>query len=70
MGVGRNIYVSPAGNDTIYFNYPDNFYNYNEGFMPVGTTKNQEAAKIKFRKAAKKAIPQNNTEALKRAKSE
>jgi hypothetical protein len=33
---GRNIYVSPMGNDTVYWNYPETMINYPGGFMPVG----------------------------------
>lgn len=47
-GLGRVLYDSPTGRQEVYFNYPDNYINSDNGYMPVGTTKNQESAKKSF----------------------
>ena len=68
---GRVIYNTPEKSDTVYYNYPDKFINVDNGFEPIGTTKDQEAAKQKFYQYAKQAKSENNEEsrqALHRAK--
>ena len=58
---GRMIYISPAGNDTIYYNYPERWMPTDDGFMPVATrAMNQRAAKKNFYKQTKKSVPANN----------
>lgn len=47
-GRGRVLYDSPTGRQEVYFNYPDNYISSDHGYMPVGTTKNQESAKKLF----------------------
>lgn len=70
--VGRNIYISPHGNDTIYFNYPDDYVSYSRGLMPIGTTRNQEAAKQKFLNEVNRSTPytKEDNAAYRRAKQE
>lgn len=70
--VGRNIYISPHGNDTIYYNYPDDYIYYGQGFMPIGTTRNQEAAKQKFLNEVNRSTPyaKEDNAAYRRAKQE
>ena len=70
--VGRNIYISPHGNDTIYFNYPDDYVRYSNGYMPIGTTRNQEAAKQKFLNEVNRSTPytKEDNAAYRRAKQE
>lgn len=69
---GRNIYVSPHGNDTVYYNYPDNYSPYTEGYMPIGDTKNQVQAKSRFMQLVKKSQPYNQESrtAWRRARTE
>ena len=58
---GRMIYISPAGNDTIYYNYPERWMPTDDSFMPVATgARNQRAAKKNFYKQTKKSVPANN----------
>ena len=58
---GRMIYISPSGNDTIYYNYPERWMPTDDGFMPVATrAMNQRAAKKNFYKQTKKSVPANN----------
>lgn len=45
---GRVLYDSPTGRQEVYFNYPDNYIGHDHGYMPVGTTKDQESAKKWF----------------------
>ena len=68
---GRVIYNTPTSSDTVYYNYPDNFAAYDTGYMPIGTTKDQETAKKRFYKYANWAKPEKDEEsknALHRAK--
>ena len=69
---GRNIYVSPHGNDTVYYNYPDSYNSYGSSYLPLGDTKNQTKAKAKFLQLVRKAQPYNkdSKQALKRARME
>lgn len=51
---GRTIYVSPKGNDTLYWNQPEKWIDFADGFMPVG--KNQPGAKRNFFKNLKRPL--------------
>lgn len=51
---GRTIYTSPKGNDTLYWNQPSTWIDYENGFMPVGG--NQVGAKTNFFKNLKKPL--------------
>ena len=69
---GRNIYVSPNGNDTVYFNYPDSYRSYDSGYQPIGNTRNQQQARARFLQLAKKSksYDKNSAQALGRARKE
>ena len=67
---GRVIYNTPTQSDTVYYNTPDNYLHGEHSFDPIGTTKNQDAAKNRFYKFAKWSKPEDNEkskEAHKRA---
>lgn len=70
--LGRNIYVSPNGNDTVYFNYPDSYISYDSGYQPIGNTRNQQQARARFLQLAKKSksYNKNSAQALGRARKE
>lgn len=54
---GRVIYHTPTQSDTVYFNTPDNYITSDSGYMPIGTTKDQESAKKWFYQFTKWAKP-------------
>ena len=56
---GRVLYDSPTGRQEVYFNYPDNYISYDHGYMPIGTTKDQESAKKRFYQFLDWADPKN-----------
>lgn len=56
---GRVLYDSPTGRQEVYFNYPDNYISQDHGYMPVGTTKDQESAKKWFYKFLDWANPKD-----------
>lgn len=73
--VGRTIYQTPFGNDTIYFGYPDiDFISNKHGFQAVPSTGvNQNIYKNKFFNMSKQAHPEgseDDKETLKRIKRE
>ena len=47
-GRGRVLYDSPSGREEVYYNYPDKYISIDNGYMPIGTTKDQESAKKWF----------------------
>lgn len=51
---GRTIYMSPQGNDTLYWNQPSKWIWYQHGLMPVGG--NQPGAKANFFKNLKRPL--------------
>lgn len=56
---GRVLYDSPTGRQEVYFNYPDNYISCDHGYMPIGTTKDQESAKKRFYQFLDWADPKN-----------
>lgn len=54
---GRTIYISPKGNDTLYWHQPSEWIYYQHGFMPVGS--NQSGAKANFFKNLKRPLIKN-----------
>lgn len=56
---GRVLYDSPSGRKEVYFNYPDDYIRYDHGWMPIGTTKDQESAKKWFYQFIDWADPKN-----------
>ena len=54
---GRTIYISPKGNDTLYWRQPSEWIHYQHGFMPVGG--NQPGAKANFFKNLKRPLIKN-----------
>lgn len=56
---GRVIYNSPTQSDTVYFNTPSDWIEYDRGWMPIGAAKDQQSAKKEFYKMAQKAKPEN-----------
>ena len=51
---GRTIYKSPKGNDTLYWNQPSKWIDFQNGYMPVGG--NQPGAKANFFKNLKRPL--------------
>lgn len=45
---GRVLYDSPSERKEVYYNYPDKYISNDGGYMPIGTTKDQESAKKRF----------------------
>ena len=58
-GRGRVLYDSPSGREEVYYNYPDKYISNDNGYMPIGTTKDQESAKKWFYKFLEWADPKN-----------
>lgn len=56
---GRILYETPTKTDTVYYNTPDKFISHDTGYMPVGTTKNQEESKKWWYKWLEWANPVN-----------
>jgi hypothetical protein len=49
---GRVIYNSPTKSDTVYFNTPSDWIEYDRGWMPIGDAADQKSAKKEFYKMA------------------
>ena len=56
---GRVIYNTPTQSDTVYFNTPDDWISHDGGYMPIGTTKDQDSAKKWFYKFAEWSRPRS-----------
>lgn len=67
---GRMIYVTPTRNDTLYFNYPEDYDTFGGGAMqPVAKkAKNQAKAKANFYKQVRRTAPAPDNKEVEKAR--